>query len=55
MLLSKNLQNYRSQMDQIVKELHELCSDIRHDELEKMVSDLRNRINEPFMLSLIHI
>ncbi|MEM9823059.1 MAG: dynamin family protein [Bacteroidota bacterium] len=53
MLLSQQLQNYRSQMDQIVKELHELTIEIRHEELEKTLSDLRNRINEPFMFVIV--
>ncbi|MEM8910031.1 MAG: dynamin family protein, partial [Bacteroidota bacterium] len=52
-LLSQDLQNYRTQMDQIVKELHELTIRIQHQELEKTVSDLRNRINEPFMFVIV--
>ena len=40
-------------MDQIVKELHDLTIDISHKELEEVVSELRNRINEPFMFVIV--
>ena len=52
-LLSQQLKQYQTQMDQIVKELHELTINIHHAELEKTVSDLRNRINEPFMFVIV--
>ena len=52
-LLDKNLQQYRSRIDEIVKRLHELTIDIGHDELAQTVSDLRNRINEPFMFVIV--
>jgi len=52
-IINNNLQVYRTQIDQIVKELHDLTIDIHHDELEKVVSDLRNRINEPFMFVIV--
>ena len=52
-ILNTDLQKYRTQIDQIVKELHDLTIDISHSELEKVVSDLRNRINEPFMFVIV--
>ncbi len=52
-IINKDLQVYRTQIDQIVKELHDLTIDIHHSELEKVVSDLRNRINEPFMFVIV--
>lgn len=52
-IISTDLQTYRSQIDQIVKELHDLTININHGELEKVVSDLRNRINEPFMFVIV--
>ncbi len=52
-ILNKNLQAIRSQIDQIVKELHDLCLDIKHEALANTVSELRNRINEPFMFVIV--
>ena len=52
-ILNKNLQAHRSQINQIIKELHDLCIDIKHDELANTVSELRNRINEPFMFVIV--
>jgi len=52
-ILSNQIKNHRIQIDQIVLELHELTNDIGHGELEKTVSDLRNRINEPFMFVIV--
>ena len=52
-ILNQNFKNHRNQITQIVKELHDLTIDIHHDELEKVVSDLRNRINEPFMFVIV--
>ena len=48
-ILNQDWKKYRSQIDQIVKELHDLTTEIGHEELSQTVSDLRNRINEPFM------
>lgn len=52
-IINDNLQKYKIQIDQIVRELHDLTIDISHTELEKVVSDLRNRINEPFMFVIV--
>ena len=52
-ILNKNLQASRSQINQIVKELHDLCIEINHEELANTVSELRNRINEPFMFVIV--
>ena len=52
-ILSNKLKNHRIQIDQIVLELHKLTNDIGHSELEKTVSHLRNRINEPFMFVIV--
>jgi len=48
-LLNKNLQTQRNQVSEIVKQLHDLTVQIGHKELAQTVSDLRNRIDEPFM------
>ena len=52
-LIDKNLQNYRARIEEIIKDLHEMCIRIGHDELAKTVSDLRNRIHEPFMFVIV--
>ena len=52
-ILNKNLQTFRSQINQIVKELHDLCIEINHEDLANTVSELRNRINEPFMFVIV--
>ncbi len=52
-ILNQNLINYTSQIDQIVKELHDLTNAIGHKELSRTISDLRNRIQEPFMFVIV--
>ena len=52
-ILNVELKTYKSQIDQIVQELHELTLDIGHNELAKTVSDLRTRITEPFMFVIV--
>ncbi|MEN0005111.1 MAG: dynamin family protein [Bacteroidota bacterium] len=52
-LLSQNIQTLRAQVDEMVKDLHELTIQIKNDDLAKTVSDLRNRIHEPFMFVIV--
>jgi len=52
-ILSKHLNQYRVQVDEIVKDLHQLTTQIGHEELAKTVNDLRSRINEPFMFVIV--
>lgn len=52
-ILDDKLQTLRSRIDEIVKDLHDLTVEIRHDDLRSIVSDLRNRINEPFMFVIV--
>jgi len=52
-ILNQQLQKYRAQVDEIVKDLHELTIQIQHPELAQTVSELRNRINEPFMFVIV--
>ena len=52
-ILNQKLKTSRSKIDQIVKELHDLTVNIGHEELAQTVSDLRNRINEPFMFVIV--
>ena len=52
-ILNQDLKIYKTQIDQIVKELHDLTIGIGHTELATMVSELRNRITEPFMFVIV--
>ncbi len=52
-LINKNLQTYRAQADEIIKDLHELAIRIGNEELAQTISDLRNRIHEPFMFVIV--
>lgn len=52
-LLNQDTQSVRAKLDEVIKELHELTINIRHEELAKIVSDLRNRIHEPFMFVVV--
>ena len=53
MLINKDLNIYRPLVDEAVKDLHALVSEIGHEELKKTTNDLRNRINEPFMFVIV--
>ena len=52
-ILNHDLQTYRLQIDEIVKDLHDLTIEIGHAELQQTVSDLRGRIKEPFMFVIV--
>lgn len=52
-LINQNLQSYRAQVEEIVKDLHELTIHIGHKELAQTLSDLRNRIHDPFMFVIV--
>ena len=52
-ILDTTLTEYRTKIDLIVGELHDLTKEIGHQELETTVSDLRDRIKEPFMFVIV--
>ncbi len=52
-LFNQSLKTYRVKIDELVRQLHDLTVQIGHQELAKTVSDLRNRINEPFMFVIV--
>ena len=52
-LINQHLQSYRFQVEEIVKDLHELAIKTGNEDLAHMVSDLRNRIHEPFMFVIV--
>ncbi len=52
-IISAEIQEYRLKIEEIVKDLHQMTIDIGHEELSQTVSDLRNRIQEPFMFVIV--
>lgn len=52
-VLDQKINAYRGQLDEIVKELHEITGVIGHNDLEKTVGELRSRIKEPFMFVIV--
>ncbi|MEM6697167.1 MAG: dynamin family protein, partial [Bacteroidota bacterium] len=52
-ILDNDLQQYRTQISEIVKDLHDLTVNIGHQELAQTVSELRNRIDEPYMFVIV--
>lgn len=52
-LIHKSLISYRAHIDEAVKDLHELSIRIGNEDLSKTVSDLRNRIHDPFMFVIV--
>lgn len=52
-LFNQSLISFRSRIDDLVKDLHNLTIKINHEGLANTVSDLRNRINEPFMFVIV--
>lgn len=52
-LLNDKLRNLRVNLDEIIKDLHRLTTGIGNQPLADTVSDLRTRINEPFMFVVV--
>lgn len=52
-LLNADLQAHRARLEEVIKNLHELTLRIGNDEMAQTVSDLRNRIFEPFMFVIV--
>lgn len=52
-LLNPQVVTLRGRVEDIVKELHHLTTAIGNEELALIVSDLRNRIHEPFMFVVV--
>jgi GTPase SAR1 family protein len=53
MILNQRTQALRVQVEEVVKDLHQLSQEIGHKELAAMVGELRNRMNEPFMFVIV--
>jgi len=52
-LLNQQLQAQRAQLGESIKDLHELTIRIGHEELSATLSELRNRLHEPFMFVIV--
>ncbi len=52
-LISKEIQVHRAKVEEAVKDLHELAILTGNDELALTVSELRNRIHDPFMFVIV--
>ena len=52
-LIDADLQAKRARLEEIIKNLHELTLHIGHEEMAQTVSELRNRIFEPFMFVIV--
>ncbi len=52
-LLNEEQRNLKIQLDEIIKDLHRMTVEIGNEPLANTVSDLRNRINEPFMFVVV--
>ncbi|PIY08759.1 MAG: GTP-binding protein [Flexibacter sp. CG_4_10_14_3_um_filter_32_15] len=52
-IIDKRLQKFRLRLDETIKNLHNLTQDIQSKELSNTVSELRQRINEPYMFVVV--
>lgn len=52
-IISQELSTQRVKMDEVIKDLHQMTLDIGHQKLAETVSELRNRIQEPFMFVVV--
>lgn len=51
--IDQKVSKYRAKLDELAKDVHNLTVMINHEELAETVSDLRNRINEPYMFVIV--
>ena len=49
-IIDKRLQKFRLRLDETIKNLHNLTQDTQSKELSSTVSELRQRINEPYFV-----
>jgi len=52
-IIDKRLQKFRLRLDETIKNLHTLTQDIQSKDLSNTVSELRQRINEPYMFVVV--
>jgi predicted GTPase len=53
MILNQRTQVLRSQVEEAIKDLHQLSQEIGHPTLATTVGELRNRMGEPFMFVIV--
>jgi GTPase SAR1 family protein len=53
MILNQRTQALRAQLEDTVKDLHQLSQEVGHKELSATVGDLRNRMADPFMFVIV--
>jgi len=52
-ILDPKVYAFRTRLEELAKDIHHLTIMIDHDELSEIVSNLRNRIHEPFMFVIV--
>ncbi len=52
-ILNQRIIENRLKIGEIIKELHQMTIDIGNEELADTVSDLRNRVNDPYMFVIV--
>lgn len=52
-LINQDIQSKKAQLEEAIKNLHELTIRIGHQEMIQTLSDLRNRLHEPFMFVIV--
>lgn len=52
-LINRDIQVHRIQVEEAVKDLHDLAVQTGNEALSRTVSDLRNRIHDPFMFVIV--
>ncbi|MEZ4986393.1 MAG: hypothetical protein R2795_15365 [Saprospiraceae bacterium] len=52
-LLNAQLQTQRAQLEEVIKDLHELTILIGNEEMSQTLSELRNRLHDPFMFVIV--
>ena len=52
-LINEKFSVYKFKLDDFLKELHQFTIDFNNDEFQKVVSDLRTNINEPFLFVVV--
>ena len=52
-LINEKFSVYKFKLDNFLKELHQFTIDSKSDEFQKIVSDLRTNINEPFLFVVV--
>lgn len=53
MLINKEFHIFRPQVEEVIKDLHQLAVATQSDELANTMNELRNRIGEPFMFVIV--